>query len=216
MSAAAPEVRGPAQDAALVEALRAGDERAFLGLVKGLHAGMIRFARGFLGTESSAEDVVQDTWAAVLQNIGRFEGRSALRSWIFGILANLARTRAVRDGRAVPLSALQPDDADPAVDPSEFLPPSHPRWAGHWAQWPEPWPEQQLLSREAVIHVRCAIERLPDGQRAVIQLRDVEGWSSEEVCEALGLSEGNQRVLLHRARSRVRREVARHIERRNP
>ena len=216
MAAAAPEIREPGQDTELVLALRAGDERAFLGLVESLHGGMVRFARGFVSTESAAEDVVQDTWAAVLQNIARFEGRSALRSWIFGILANLARTRAARDGRSVPLSALAPVDADPAVDPSEFLPDSHPRWGGHWAKWPEPWPEQQLLSREAVEHVRCAIERLPAGQRAVIELRDVEGWSSEEVCEALGLSEVNQRVLLHRARSRVRREVARHIERRTP
>lgn len=215
MPAAAPELEAPAQDAALVDALRSGDEGAFLKLVAALHAPMIRFARGFLG-EGTAEDVVQDTWAVVLQGIDRFEGRSALRSWIFGILANLARTRAVRDGRTVPLSALQPDDCDPAVDPSEFLSDLHPRWAGHWAKWPQPWPEQQLLSREALEHVRCAIERLPEGQRAVIQFRDVEGWSSEEVCEALGLSEVNQRVLLHRARSRVRREIARHVQRREP
>jgi RNA polymerase sigma-70 factor, ECF subfamily len=216
MPSAAPDLQALAQDSPLVEALRAGDERAFLGLVGGLHSGMIRFARGFVHSDAAAEDVVQDTWAVVLEDIDRFEGRSTLRSWIFGILANLARTRATRDGRAIPLSALEPDQAESAVDAGEFLPSSHPRWAGHWAKWPEPWPEEQLLRREALAHVRDAIDRLPDGQRAVIQLRDVEGWSSQEVCEALALSDVNQRVLLHRARSHVRREIARHVERRNP
>src|SRR5437763_1534722 len=214
--AAAPEMQALAQDSALLEALRAGDERAFLELVESLHGGMVRFARGFVKTDAAAEDVVQDTWAVVLQDIDRFEGRSALRSWIFGILGNLARTRAAKDGRCVPLSALQPDDGEPAVDASEFHPDSHPRWAGHWAKAPEPWPEARLLSREALAYIRDAIERLPEGQRAVIRLRDVEGWTSQEVCEALGVSEVNQRVLLHRARSRVRREIARHVERRNP
>ena len=216
MPAAAPELQALAQDSPLVEALRAGDERAFLGLVGSLHPAMMRFARGFVRSDASAEDVVQDTWAVVLEDVDRFEGRSTLRSWIFGILGNLARTRATRDGRAIPLSALEAADGEPAVDPAEFLPPSHPRWAGHWAKWPEPWPEEQLLTREALAHVRDAIARLPEGQRAVIQLRDVEDWSSEEVCEALGLSDVNQRVLLHRARSRVRREIARYVERRRP
>jgi len=215
MPAAAPELQAVAQDSPLVDALRAGDEGAFLGLVGKLHSAMIRFARGFVHSDAAAEDVVQDTWAVVLGDIDRFEGRSTLRSWIFGILGNLARTRATRDGRAIPLSALEPDEGEPAVDPGEFWPPSHPRWAGHWAKWPEPWPEEQLLSREALARVREAIDRLPEGQRAVIQLRDVEGWSSQEVCQALGLSEVNQRVLLHRARSRVRREIARHVERRH-
>jgi RNA polymerase sigma-70 factor, ECF subfamily len=215
MPAAAPDLQAVAQDSPLVDALRAGDEGAFLGLVGKLHSAMIRFARGFVHSDAAAEDVVQDTWAVVLGDIDRFEGRSTLRSWIFGILGNLARTRATRDGRAIPLSALEPDEGERAVDPGEFWPPSHPRWAGHWAKWPEPWPEEQLLSREALARVSEAIDRLPEGQRAVIQLRDVEGWSSQEVCEALGLSEVNQRVLLHRARSRVRREIARHVERRN-
>jgi len=200
-----------AQDSALVEALRAGDERAFLDLVGRLHGGLVRFALGFVRTQTAAEDVVQDAWAAVLQGIDRFEGRSTLRSWILGIVANLARTRAVGDRRSVPLSALQPDD-ERAVEASEFLPDTHSRWAGHWARWPEPWPDQCLLSRETMQHVREAIDRLPQGQRAVIQLRDVEGCTAEEVCEALGLSEVNQRVLLHRARSRVRKEIARHFQ----
>ena len=216
MPAGAPDLKGVAQDSPLVQALRARDERGFLELVERFHGGMVRFARGFVRCDAAAEDVVQDAWAAVLEGIDGFEGRSALRSWIFGIVANLARTRAARDARSVPLSALEPDDAEPAVDPSQFLPPSHPRWPGHWAQYPEPWPEEALLSRETQERIRDAIERLPQGQRAVLQLRDVEGWSSQEVCEALSLSEVNQRVLLHRARSRVRREIARHVERRTP
>jgi RNA polymerase sigma-70 factor, ECF subfamily len=216
MPAGARELEAVVQDAPIVQALRAGDERAFLALVGQLHGPMVRFARGFLSSDMAAEDVVQDAWAAVLEGIDRFEGRSALRSWIFGIVANLARTRATRDARSVPLSALEADDAEAAVDPSEFLPASHPRWPGHWAKYPEPWPEDQLLAQETMSLIRGAIERLPAGQRAVVQLRDVEGWSSQEVCEALSLSEINQRVLLHRARSRVRREIARHVERRKP
>jgi len=215
MPVAVREAIEMAQDSVLVEALRAGDERAFLGLVRRLHGGLVRFALGFVGSEAAAEDVVQDAWAAVLEGIDRFEGRCALRSWIFSIVANLARTRAAREGRSVPLSALQ-GDAEQAVDPSEFLPDTHPRWAGHWARWPEPWPDQELLSRETMQHLSEALDRLPHGQRAVIQLRDIEGLSAEEVCQALGLSEVNQRVLLHRARSRVRKEIARHIQGRTP
>lgn len=213
MQAAALQVQAAEDDSALVAALRAGDERAFLGLVERLHGTMIRFARGFVGSDAAAEDVVQDTWAAVLERIDRFEGRCALRSWIFAIAANVARTRGARDGRTVPLSALAPDDSEPAVDASEFLPASHPRWPGHWARFPEAWPEQELLARETLDRLRDSIERLPQSQRSVIQLRDVEGWSAQEVCASLGVSEVNQRVLLHRARSRVRRDLARHVER---
>jgi RNA polymerase sigma-70 factor (ECF subfamily) len=209
MPAAALQVRAVEGDASLVEALREGDERAFLRLVERLHAPMLRFARGFLAAEAAAEDVVQDTWAVVLESLDRFEGRSTLKSWIFGILANLARTRAVREGRSVPLSALSGDDDGPAVDASEFLPQTHPRWPGHWARMPEAWPEQQLLSRETLQHLQGAIERLPQAQRTVIQLRDVDGWSAQEVCASLGITEVNQRVLLHRARSRVRRDLPR-------
>ena len=216
MPAAALQVQALEEDFAVVQALRAGDERAFLGLVERLHAPMVRFARGFLGSEAAAEDVVQDTWAVVLESIHRFEGRSALRSWIFSILANRARTLATRENRVVPLSSLAAGDDSPAVDAAEFHPDSHQRWAGHWASFPEPWPEQQLLAQETLGHLGAAIGRLPETQRAVIQLRDVEGWSAQEVCESLRVSEGNQRVLLHRARTQVRRELARHIERRDP
>lgn len=216
MAAAASQLPSNTEDLALAAALRAGDERAFLALVERLHTPLVHFARGFLGSDAAAEDAVQDTWTVVLQSIARFEGRSALRSWIFAILANQARTRAVREGRSVPLSELSMDDDSPAVDASEFLPESHPRWAGHWERHPEPWPEEQLLARETLTRLGDAIARLPEGQRAVIQLRDVEGFSALEVCATLGVSEVNQRVLLHRARSRVRRELARHVQRSDP
>ncbi len=159
MPAGAPGLQAVVQDSPIAEALRAGDERAFLGLVEELQGAMVRFARGFVSSDAAAEDVVQDSWAAVLEGIDRFEGRSKLRSWIFGIVANLARTRGAREARSVPLSALESDDAEPAVDPSEFLPPSHPRWAGHWAKYPEPWPEEQLLAQETLARIRDAIER---------------------------------------------------------
>ena len=216
MAAAASQVQTDSPDLGLAHALRSKDERAFLTLVERLHAPMVRFAAGFVGSEAVAEDVVQDTWAAVLQSIHGFEGRSALRSWIFAILANQARSRAVREGRSVPLSELASDDDCPAVEAGEFHPDSHPRWPGHWARFPEPWPEAQLLGREMLRHLADAIARLPESQRAVIQLRDVEGFSGPEVCASLGVSEVNQRVLLHRARSRVRRELARHVQRRGP
>jgi RNA polymerase sigma-70 factor (ECF subfamily) len=202
MTAGAPRETADFRDAALVAALRSGDERAFLALVEALHGPMVRFARTWAG--SYAEDAVQDTWAAVLQGLDGFEGRASLRSWIFGVLANQARAKGAREGRTIPLSALGQDDDEPAVDPTAFLARSHARWGGHWARWPEPWPDGRLMSEQALKQIAAAIESLPPAQRAVIQLRDVEEWTAEEVCEALGLSEGNQRVLLHRARSKVR------------
>jgi RNA polymerase sigma-70 factor (ECF subfamily) len=152
---------------------------------------------------------VQETWLAVLNGIDGFEGRSSVKTWVFRILANVAKTRAQREGRTLPLSALESPGAVPeaAVSADSFLDAEHPRWPGHWASAPTPWsaPEERLLGAETRELVSHAIEVLPANQRAVISLRDVEGWSSEEVCNALGLSETNQRVLLHRARSKVRR-----------
>jgi RNA polymerase sigma-70 factor (ECF subfamily) len=185
-------------------ALRAGDEGAFLALVGRHHAAMLRVASLYVKSRASAEEAVQEAWLAVLSGLARFEGRSSLRSWIFGIVANCARRRAGRDARAVPLSALAPPDDDgPAVPAERFLGPGE-EWAGHWAVAPEPWPDARLESSELVALVREGLGTLPEAQRAVMSLRDVEGWEAAEVCELLGLSEGNQRVLLHRARSRVR------------
>jgi RNA polymerase sigma-70 factor, ECF subfamily len=198
---------GP-DDGSLVEALRRGDEEAFLSLVKRHQSAMLRVASTFVSSAAVAEEVVQEAWVGVLNGLDGFEGRSSLRSWIFGILANCAKSRGAREARSAPFSSFGDDQADePAVDPSRFLGRDHPRWPGHWASPPEQWAEEKLATKETLEFVRRAIEVLPGGQKQVITLRDVEGWSSAETCEALGISEANQRVLLHRARSKVRSHV---------
>jgi RNA polymerase sigma-70 factor (ECF subfamily) len=187
-------------DQELLERLRAGDEDAFRELVARHDGALRRFARTFVRTPSAADEVVQETWLGVIRGLDDFEGRSSLRTWIFRILINRARTRGARDARSVPFSALETDDA-PAVEPAAF---GH---DGHWRSAPprlETDPETSLLSAELREHLLRAIDGLVPAQRAVITLRDLVGVSSEEVCELLELSEGNQRVLLHRARSRVR------------
>ena len=196
-------------EAQLLEALRAGDEAAFAQLVREYQSSLVRVARIYVSTEAAAEEVAAETWLAVLNGLDRFEGRSSLKTWIFRILTNIAKTRAQRDGRTLPFSALQDPGRVPeaALDADRFLDPEHPRWPGHWAVRPEPWPEDALVAAETQAIVAEAIEALPPAQRAVISLRDVEGWSSEEVRNALELSETNQRVLLHRARSKVRRAL---------
>jgi RNA polymerase sigma-70 factor (ECF subfamily) len=198
----------------LLDALRAGDEGAFAALVREYHPSLVRVARIYVSTQAAAEEVAQETWLGVLNGLSRFEGRSSLKTWIFRILSNIAKTRAVRDGRTLPFSALQDPGRVPesAVDPDRFLDPEHPRWPGHWALKPEPWPEDALLSAETRERLAEAIEALPATQRAVISLRDVEGWSSDEVRNALDLSETNQRVLLHRARSKVRAALESYLE----
>jgi RNA polymerase sigma-70 factor, ECF subfamily len=201
-------------EAELLEALRAGDEDAFAELVREYHPSLVRVARIYVPTQAAAEEVAAETWLAVLNGLDRFEGRSSLRTWIFRILTNIAKTRAVRDGRTLPFSALQDPSRVPeaAVDADRFLDPEHPRWPGHWAVRPEPWPEDALLASETREVIGEAIEALPATQRAVITLRDVQGWSSDEVRNALDLSETNQRVLLHRARSKVRAALESYLE----
>lgn len=195
-----------ATEAQLVDALRAGDEEAFTALVREYHPSLIRVARIYVSSLAAAEEAAQETWVGVLSGIARFEGRSSLRTWIFRILTNIAKTKAVREGRTLPFSALQDPARVPeaAVDPDRFLDAEHPRWPGHWSLRPEPWPEDALVAAETRERLEAAIEALPATQRAVLSLRDVEGWSSEEVRNALELSETNQRVLLHRARAKVR------------
>lgn len=186
-------------ESALLASLRAGDERAFMHLVEQYTPGMRRLALTFVRTPALADEVVQEAWLAVLNGLDRFEGRSSLRTWIYSIVANIARTRAVREARSVPLSSLAPADAEddePAVDPDRFLS------EGDWARPIEPW--RQVLDAEARGVIDAAIAKLPPLQAQVIQLRDIEGWSSEDVRNVLELSETNQRVLLHRARSKVR------------
>ena len=200
---AAPATR---DDARLVAALRAGDEAAFRMLVAELHASLVRVALIYVPTRALAEEVVQETWLGVLRGLDRFEGRSSLKTWIFRILTNTAKTRAQREGRTVPFSSLQSPGTvpEPAVDADRFRPDDHPRWPGHWDSPPEALPEERLVAAETRAHLDAAIAALPASQRAVITLRDVQGWTSEEVCNALGVTETNQRVLLHRARSKVR------------
>ncbi len=196
-------------DAQLVEALRAGDEDAFARLVREYQPSLVRVARIYVSSQAAAEEVAAETWLAVLNGLDRFEGRSSLRTWIFRILTNIAKTRGQRDGRTLPFSALEDPGRVPeaALDADRFLGPEHPRWPGHWAVRPEPWPEEAVIAAETQSRLAEAIEALPPAQRAVISLRDVEGWSSEEVRNALELSETNQRVLLHRARAKVRRAL---------
>ena len=198
-------------DSALLARLLAGEKAAFEGLVREYHSALVRLAGAFVSTQASAEELVQETWMAVLDGLKSFEGRSSLRTWIFRILTNRAKTRGVREGRTQPISSLGPAEPEggegPAVDPGRFAP------DGHWADPPHAWqeedPERIALRGEAIGCVERAIATLPASQRAVITLRDVEGISSEETCAALELSEGNQRVLLHRARARVRTALER-------
>jgi len=182
-------------ESALLAALRAGDERAFMEIVEQYTPGMRRLALSYVRTPALADEVVQEAWLGVLKGLDRFEGRSALKTWIYSIVANVARTRAVREARSAPFSSFATDD-EPSVDPDRFIP------DGNWGSPPEPW--RALLDDEARAVIDAAIAVLPDQQRRVIELRDVEGWSSDEVRNVLELSETNQRVLLHRARSKVR------------
>jgi RNA polymerase sigma-70 factor, ECF subfamily len=203
-----------ADEGELVERLRAGDERAFEELVERYYGPMFRLAELFVATREAAEDVVQDAWLAVVQGIKRFEERASLKTWLSRIVMNKARTRGTRDKRTVAYSSLSFDDADrsqPAVDPERFLKGGPDR--GHWSLPPRPWvaPEQNLLTEEMMAVVHNAVQRLPAAQQTVITLRDVHGLDAEEVCNTLGVSETNQRVLLHRARSKVRSAVESHF-----
>ncbi|HET7787869.1 MAG TPA: RNA polymerase sigma factor [Myxococcales bacterium] len=200
------------EELSLVSALREGDESAFLDIVGRYHGSMLRVAQVFVQSPAVAEDVVQETWLAVLEGIARFEGRSPLRSWIFRILANRARTRAQREARTQPFSSMEEEGDGPTVDPARFLPDDHPQWPGHWSAAPSPWADARLMAGETLALAQRAIDALPSRQKQVILLRDVEGCSPEEVCEALGLSDGNQRVLLHRARAAVRAALESQME----
>jgi RNA polymerase sigma-70 factor, ECF subfamily len=194
------------EDARLVEGLRAGDEAAFAALMQTYGAGMLRVAQMFVSSRSVAEEVVQEAWLGVLKGIDRFEGRSSLRTWLFRIVSNTAKTRGVREARSVPFSSLGDDQTDATVPEDRFLGDGE-RFHGHWAVPPSNWagvPEARLLALETMDVIRRELERLPPSQRAVLELRDIEGLSAEEVCNALDLTETNGRVLLHRARARVR------------
>ena len=186
---------GVESDADLVLRLRKGDQAAFAALVDRYHSRLTRFARSFTARPELAEDIAQETWLGLLRGLEGFEGRASLRTWLFQICANRARTLAAKEGRLVPVDPTDPDS--PTVDPARF------DAAGGWIQPPVPWGEA-ADDAELVRRVRAAIILLPDTQQQVVTLRDVEGLSAPEVCRILELTEGNQRVLLHRGRARVR------------
>jgi RNA polymerase sigma-70 factor, ECF subfamily len=202
-------------DDQLLAGLRAGDELAFRMLVTRHHSSMRRVALSYVPSAAIAEEVVQETWLAVIRGLDRFEQRSSLKTWIFGILVNRARSRGVQEHRSMPFSSLEGSSADdgPTVDPDRFLGPEHAA-AGYWNTVPSRFfelPEDCLLAAETRELIERTIDELPVRQQQVIRLRDIDGWSPEEVCEALGLSAANQRVLLHRARGRVRAVLEVHL-----
>jgi RNA polymerase sigma-70 factor, ECF subfamily len=211
VAAAVLEGGSPAQ-ADLVDRLRAGNRETFAELVDAWSPVLLRVALLYVSTRATAEEVVQDTWLAVISRLDRFEGRSSLRTWVFRILENQARSRGVREARTVPWSSAFADDGrddgGPTVDPSRFRGPGD-RWPGGWtpAGRPAPWvppPEDAAVAGEVRRALGAALDELPDRQRVVVELRDVHGLSAEEVCAQLGVSPGNQRILLHRGRARLR------------
>jgi RNA polymerase sigma-70 factor (ECF subfamily) len=205
----------PTDEADLVTRLRNGDEAAFQSIVARYHGTMIAVARSHVKSNDVAEEVVQEAWLGVLNGLDRFEGRSSLKTWILRILVNTALTRSGREARSIPFSSLVPaDEEEPAVEPERFNP-SGAAYPGHWTAYPRDWrrlPADSLLRRETLGVVKRAIEELPDAQRTVITMRDVAGFTAEEVREALDVSDSNQRVLLHRARSRVRAVLERYLD----
>jgi RNA polymerase sigma-70 factor (ECF subfamily) len=213
----AEEARGPVRsmretefdDPRFLARLRMGDSTAYRILVRGLHASLVRFAASIIGSHAQAEEVVQDSWMAVCTGVDRFEARSSLVTWIFSIVANRSRTRVSREGRLVGLGALM-EGSPPGgrgVPLTEFKP------DGHWVETPRLWdeldPERIVGGRQLWDHVQTVVDQLPAGQRAVILLRDMEGCDADETCALLDISAENQRVLLHRARSRIRQEIDR-------
>jgi RNA polymerase sigma-70 factor (ECF subfamily) len=198
----------------LLARLRDGDERAFETLVERLQPPMLAVALTYVRTRAVAEEVVQEAWLGMLNGLERFEGRSSLKTWIFHILVNVARTRGAREARTAPFSSLTAEDEQAAVQPERFRGPDD-AFAGHWWAYPSDWhrlPEAALLQQETMQVVVHAIEELPPAQRAVITMRDVAGCSAGDVCAELDVSDGNQRVLLHRARSHVRSALERHLD----
>jgi RNA polymerase sigma-70 factor (ECF subfamily) len=196
-------------DGSVIDALRHGDEGAFERLVDRYHPSLRRVARLYIANRAVADEVVQDTWLGVIQGIWAFERRSSLKTWIFRILINRAKTRAAREGRMVPFARFDAavEAAEAVIAPDHLQPVDHPAEPGPWAHPPPDLgasPERWLLAQEARQHLQSAIAALPEHQRLVLILRDVEGCSTEEVCNALGFQETNTRVLLHRARAKVR------------
>ena len=210
------EVSPSKEEAQLLEALRRGDETAFATVVDKYSGSLVRLAMAYVPSRAVAEEVVQETWLGVLEGIARFEGRSSFKTWLFRILTNRAKTRGQRESRYEPFSSksnLGDDSQEAAVEPDRFI--KSGVWVDHWASPPDSWdedtPERLLLSKEGREQIDKAIEKLPMVQKQVITLRDIEGLTSKEICNILDVSETNQRVLLHRARSRVRQSLANYL-----
>jgi RNA polymerase sigma-70 factor (ECF subfamily) len=210
------DARGPGGSDSQIELLvrlRSGDSGAFAELVDCWSPALLRVAQLHVSTRASAEEIVQETWLAVITQVDRFEGRSSVKTWVFRILENLARTRGQREARSLPWSTAfpeprHPDDGRPTVDPGRFRGPGD-RWPGGWTVTgrPTPWqppPEDAAVAAELRRHLGDALAALPLRQRTVVELRDVHGLTSDEVCDRLQLSAANQRVLLHRGRARLR------------
>jgi RNA polymerase sigma-70 factor (ECF subfamily) len=198
-------------EVALARQIRQGDEDAFIRLVGRYQAGLLRLAQSWTHDPWLAEQVVQDTWVVALDRLREFEGRSTIKTWLCHILVNVADNRRRKEGRALPDWSLD-DDHAPAVPADRFSPAGH-RWDGHWQSPPTAWPEtppESVLSTEMRTLLEQSIDRLPEAQRAVLVLRDIEGLTDEEVCQGLGLTDTHQRVLLHRARSHLRALLERH------
>jgi len=214
--AVAPTTIQADDDAELLSALKQRDERAFVALVERYQRPLLRLALVYCRSLAIAEEIVQDTWLGMIQGIDRFEGRASLKTWLFQILVNRARTRAEREGRDVSFSSLAEGaeaPGEPAVPPERFRPIDD-KWPNNWALPPHSWGESAdagLLAGETMDLVKRAIAQLPSAQQQVITLRDIEGWPAEDVCNVLMISETNQRVLLHRARSRVRGALEGHF-----
>jgi RNA polymerase sigma-70 factor (ECF subfamily) len=200
-------------DAVLVKALAARDPDAFAYLLDRYHSTLVHLAQQYVPNRAVAEEVAQEVWLAVIVGIDRFEQRSSLKTWLFRILVNIARSHGAKENRSIPFAAHADLDGGPAVNPRRFR-----RFAirgrGQWKIPPQPWndPEQQALDAETLRVINRAVDHLPPAQREVLTMRDLVGWSAPEVCEALEISEANQRVLLHRARSKVRGALERHYD----
>ena len=208
------DLRATSADLELVARLRAGEEQAFETLIAGHYSVMLAIARNYVRTRAVAEEVVQETWLAVLQGLDRFEGRSSLKAWVYAILVHIAKSRGLREGRTVPFASLTRESEDPAVDADRFQRADEP-FPGHWRRYPAPWgtsPDAVAENRETVREAMQAIADLPPTQQAVIRMRDLQGLDSDEVCEVLDVTPGNQRVLLHRARSSVRTALEGHFD----
>lgn len=214
MSNLEPLVGTSADDQRIIAGLRAGDDAVFIEMVERYNGSLVRVAMRYVPSRAIAEEVVQDTWIGAIESIDRFEGRSSVKTWLYRILIYRARARGQRERRTIPFSELEGDESGPSV-PTERFRGSDALWAGHWATPPRRWDgdaEERILAGEAKAVIEAVIAELPPAQREVITLRDLSQFSAAEVCELLDITEANQRVLLHRARSRVRAALEQYLD----